>query len=237
MANSIHEQAHADQHWAGDYFGPTGALEVARRQYEAAYEKVRIDSSNLVYMAWMLATMRLMSTVFSAIGHCLSQAKRPTLNNKFWYVIMAAELNGELHAAVRKALPFAGKIDAGQRDVLIASLLLLRFTNPTRGYAKLAAELINTTLDDKDAPRVSKLFAMARGSRLSHHFSKVDRDDFRWKVYGAIYSEAPDSAENTGPTVKWEDVARLARMIGDKECQRYAAKMSGSVDAKLKAGV
>jgi hypothetical protein len=245
--NSIHEKAHADQHWAGNYFGDMGALAVARSRHFAVKKKLvtaafshTMEDDNLSN-EHVSTTMERMSTVFSAIGHCLAQLAQQRRNNKFWYILTACKLAFELYRLVEEDIAgsewFLKRLHAGQRDVLIASLLFLRWFCPGHGYGRQAAKLLRATIGDDNAPYISELFAKARASRLRMWFIWIERDSFHEEVSDAIYTYAPDSLPlvDGALQIPWHDVARLARLIGDKKRKRDAAAKSGAVDAKLKA--
>ncbi len=245
--NSIHEEAnHRDQHWAGDYFGPGGALDSARKKYE---EKMAAASSAFD-ATWaerqsdlLRVTMQLMSTVYSAIGHCASQVAARRINNKLWYMWQALLLLFKLDELVSQVVMNEDRkksLAPGERDVLIASLLLL--PGPILWflfsylYRKEAVELLRHQINNPFRSEVSLLFAMARAYRVKgSHFTEGEREFFYDTVHVAIYLYAPDG--DGEPKLNWSDVARLARMIHHKDRQRQAAEQDGSEDARLKAGV
>ncbi len=243
--NSIHEEAgHRDQHWVGGYFGSGGALEVARTDYQEKADAVLgdIDATWVERQdALLRATMRRMSTVYSAIGHCASQVALRRLNNKLWYAWQAFLLLFKLEDMLSQVLgrgDYEQPLAPGERDVLIAALLLpspVAWFHFNFWYRGEAVELIRYQMKHLPPTHVSYLYAMARGYRVgSGHFSEGERELFFDVVHHAIYAYAPDGSN---PQLAWSDVARLARLIGHKDRQRQAAGLDGSRDAKLKAGV
>ena len=216
MDDTIHVEGHGAQHWAGDYFGPQGAI--AR-------------SGSLV--------MQRMSTLYSAIGHCAAQVAARKWNNKIWYAFMASKLLFELEGLATDVTNDKGakqSLGPGERDVLIATLLLTPYVSwifLNFWHRKEAKELIKYQIASFSFDHVSVLFAKARASRLWFSFGEM-QNSWLEDVHLAIKLYAPDG---NSPKLAWTDVARLARLIGDKERQKYAAMQSGLADVKLKAGL
>jgi hypothetical protein len=233
---TIHgSETHRAQHWAGEYFGEDGALSVARKNLEfvSSLSTDKVSSPRA-------ATIQLVSTVFSALSHCVSQLKKIKKwkqERPFWYLWQAISLLFELAELAEEADKFkAEDMEPGERDVLIAALKassVVSWLFFDVWYRKRAAELIRMQLKVLPENHPSRLFAQARGCDMSWHFSRAVREDFYENVFCSIDLLSPDYK---GGTLSWSEVARLAGMIDQTERQQYAAKMDGSKDALLKSG-
>jgi hypothetical protein len=233
---TIHDsETHRAQHWAGEYFGKDGALAIARENLQflrnSPVDQVKVRRA---------ATMQLVSTTFSALSHCLSQLKKIKKlkqERPFWYLWQAITLFFELTSLTEEANQFeADYMEPGERDVLIAALKVssvISWLFLDVWYRKRAAELICVQLKVLPENHPSRLFAQARGYDMVRYFSGIVREDFRGAVYFAIFNQSPDNEKSI---LSWSEVARLARLIGETERQRYASQMDGSFDALLKAG-
>lgn len=240
-SNTIHgDKAHRDQHWAGQYFGAGGALDVARQACSLKERLVDVpqpfvhDEDDL-----LRAQMRLMSTVFSALGHCVAKLRVRSggIKSIVWHLYQCLRLVFELEDIVAKTVMSSKKMEPGERDVLIAALsvsALISWVHLVFWYRREAAELVKMQVKGLPFDHVSSLFAKGRGCHMKRHFSESERDDFLEHVQFAIVHYAPDGKD---PKLSWSDVARLARFVGNTKRQQYAARMDGSPDAKLKAGV
>lgn len=247
--NSIHgDKAHRDQHWDGEYFGPDGAIAKSRDGVRSAKweleqpAKVGLEKDAAALAVQVLrAEMRLMSTVFSAIGHCAAKVKGSAkildLRSCFTYGWRGFTLFLDLLSMVEDIDGKHELLEPGERDVLIATLSVTRrlsFIYMDFWHGRRAAELIRYQVRLLPSDHTSSLFAKARGVSLTSYFGESERDDYLSDVEYAVNAHAPDGAY---PTLQWKDVARLSRMIGNTRRQQDAAKMDGSADARLKAGI
>lgn len=245
---TTHSGAHRNQHYDGDYFGPNGALAksrealsmaMRRRQQEPlAVPKLRRDI--------LSARVALMSTMASVIGHSAAQAKaglRARSPKQFcWHVWQLVWLTLELSHMVAELASDnteVAKLDSGERDVVITSLIKMAPIGMLQlewWYRRAAAKLIRYQVDKLPQVHGASLFAKGRAveGHLSGYFSAEELDDFREDVEYALTAHAPDGRS---PLFSWEEVARLARMVGDTDRQQYAATMDGRADALLKAGL
>lgn len=224
---------HSAQHWAGDYFGESGAL-ARSRQILSDIRKMKPASelSSLKIEMEFKAVMQMMSTIFGAIGHCAARIVERKWNNKFLYAAQAVALSNELYGLVtflETNKPIHSNLEPGERDVLIACLIFcskFSWVYPRFGLGKIAKELILFQVKTLPENHVSSLFAKARGARegiFFHLFSKSVRKAFKREVMRAAFNRAPGL---DGSILSWEDVARLSKLIGDERRQRFAVSMS-----------
>lgn len=247
--NSIHpDERHRNQHWDGEYFGPDGAIAKAHDDVRhikwtlVQPAKVGLDKDHQGLMTQVLhAEMRLMSTVFSALGHCASRVKSAVkaldLKSCLVYGTRGVALFHNLLTMVGDIEQRHEELGPGERDVLIATLTVTRrlsLVYMDLWHGKRAAELIRYQIRSLPSDYASLLFAKARALSLKKYFNESERDDFLEHVQHALKDNSP---EGIFPTLSWSDVARLARLVGDTERQKYAAAKDGSVDARLKAGL
>jgi hypothetical protein len=216
---SVHTESDGHAIWNGEYFGENGVL---ARHRELAY-------GGDIHMQ-----MQLMSTLCSAISHCAAQVK----HFRFQYLLYIWSLFWELSdlvADVSKDEDAAYGLNFGERDVLVTAINFTWLVNLNSNHRHLAGELVANTIEQKDVPKNTRIFAMARASTM-WIFSSL-RKQYLIEVSRAIYLSGPDAVDEKDRVLSWTEIARLARFVGAKERRRHAAEQSGKEDAKLKAGI
>jgi hypothetical protein len=240
---SIHSPAQGKKNWDGQYFGRFGALAHARHEYDLTQrmsERYGEGSGQSLTQRLINDQLLLMSTVFGALGHCVAQIKVRRFNNKPLYAWRAMLLYLEIRFGVAEIFTIqklVEKLNPSQRDVMIAACYVGSFWNGDgRLFLDRAARLVRANLKDPEAAPVTVLFAKARATKITL-FSQQERDLFWKEVSWEI--EVDLLAHKRGEVSRYDlkDLARLARLIGDKERQKDAAVMDGSPDVKLKAGL
>ncbi len=236
MNHSVHEGKPALQakHWRGEYFGSNGAIEDSLRAYNRAnmdYIRCYDDEHKKEYLK---ALMGYLSTLYSALHHSICQV----MKFKLTYVQYVFEIIDELNDNLMFALEHREALDAGQKEVLMAVLLSMRFVPPfPEGYRKLAIELGKEIVTGYVSGRMSGrgevfistyLLACARLSRvLKGHEARAYRDNVLTYI----------NIRNIQRKLGWKTINRLARMVGDKKLVHESAILDGSPDIKLKSGM
>jgi hypothetical protein len=217
---SVHTEKDGNAIWNGEYFGKDGVLECHRELAE----------SGDIHMQ-----MQLMSTICSAISHCAAQVKHFRFQYLHYIWSLFWELS-DLVADVTKDEDAAYGLNFGERDVLVTAINFTWFANLNSNHRHFAGDLVANTIEQKDAPKNTRIFAMARASKM-WVFSSKQRKQYLIEVSRAIYLCGPDVVDKNHQVLSWTEIARLARFVGAKERRRHAAEQSGKEDAKLKAGI
>lgn len=237
MNHSVHEESRElqDKHWQGQYFGLGGVIEDSRKKYDLAcaayarhfYDEVRRKECTK-------ATIGYLSTLYSAFNHSARQA----LKGKFEHFRHLLETLDELDEILAEAIFLYNdkELNAGEKEVLMAVLLVVRFARPLSGYRALAIKLGEEIVSEYEVKGDAEggvalstyLLAMARLSRL---FGCDGAGEFRDIVREYITDK--EHQQHLG----WKTINRLARLVGDKEMVKLSARMDGSPDILLKSGM
>lgn len=233
--HSVHEgnKGLQDKHWQGQYFGPAGAVIDSKRAYEHAYGVYAIYGTSACKQEYLQALMAYLSTLYSAINHALRQIAK----FKLLYVSHFLDVYDELRIVFREVMKRREELDAGQKEVLMAVLLVMRIVYPFSGYRVLAITIGENILGDywESVGKPSGAIAFSTYMLVKARLSRISRyrlaDSYRCQVKDAI------GMETVQRELGWKTINRLARLIGDEEMVKHSAKMDGSPDIKLKSRV
>lgn len=231
----------ADEIWAGEYFGPDGAVALAGKAYIGSVSLRNTDKER-ANLALMYA-----STLYSAIGNCVAQVKKFRFEflSIVDFLLIGIELLWHLNKVISRILYEMMYIDfdASQKQALMAYLLICRWVHPFGGYRKMAIKIgedVRRDYDMKDkklgekmlsdypSEHLAYLFVIARLSRLFFYPQrKLLRGIVLWNIRSKIQQ------------IKfgWRNINSLARLIGDKEMKEYSAPLADSKDVMIKSGI
>jgi hypothetical protein len=247
MNHSVHDsKVSQDRHWQGQYFGRDGEIEASCHKYNLACEAYLEHFDDEEHKKnCTKATMGYLSTLYSALNHSLRQV----LRGRMGYVQYLVEVLDDLDEILKEAINLyrQKELDAGEKEVLMAVLLTMRFIHPFSGYRALAISLGEEILVEfassrieiskEHHARVSNRVMVARSTyllacaRLSRALKRSEGEVYRLNVLTFIHDK--EIQHELG----WKTINRLARLIGDKELVAHSAKMDGSPDILLKSGM
>ena len=223
------KKAYGVEIYASNYFGKFGAIALAENISRRL--NVTGDTSDRAE-----AVMLLLNAYYSAIGYCVAKIKRL----RIWYAFKLVSMSFKFFAvlSIIEQAKIYRSFDSGQDEVFMAGLLLRRRIPFVRDHneSSLVMILLRSILNDSKAKTSTRMLAKARCINSHLFVDSNEFADFKENVstYKQLVADCRD--ELVIAEVGWECIARVARLIGDEELQKFAAKKDGRPDVVLKHG-
>lgn len=208
--------------WAGEYFGPDGAVSLAGKKYIGSFS-LRNSDKERAGLALMYAC-----TLYSAIGNCVAQVKKFRLE----FLLIGVELLWHLNKVISRILYETTYMDfnASQKEVFMAYLLICRWINPFSffSYRNRAIKIGKDIISEDNCSHSTYFLVMARLSKLWFYSKrKACKKSVSLSIHNPIIQIE----------LGWKTINRLARLIGDKEIKEYSAPLTDSKDVMIKSGM